>query len=328
MKPFTFTKTVRVGAWISTALVSSSIAIEAPADNAPPPALPEGQTAPLPEIKRDTQPGITIPAIPKDAPFLGVVSGMVPEMLADHLKLKPGTGVIIRSLVPDGPASKAGLTINDVITRVAGKPVNSPQELSETIAEHQPGDTLAIDLIHQGSPSTKELTLGVRPADLAALQSLDPLTLDALPQDLAERIRKAIEGNIGQLDLLGGAGGQALPDMDEAIRQLKKRMEQEIGAIPAPAAPAAGKIHAEATVKFNDRDGSIEVKSKDGGKVVTARDPNGNITWSGPWDTEQDKAAAPANVRSRVDSLNMDPNFKGGGLRFQMNPPIPEKEEN
>ena len=324
MKTSIFTPATRAGAWISSALLSTAFGIEAPADNAPPPALDKPQTAPLPEIKRlDANP---VPAVPQNTPFLGVVSGMVPEMLAEHLKLKANEGVIIRSLVPDGPASKAGLAINDVILRVAGKPVNSPQELSEKIAEHEAGEVLPIDLIHHGSSSSTQVTLGLRPADLAAMQPLDPLALDALPQDLAERIRKAIEGNIGQLDLLGGATDQALPDMADAIRQLQKRMEQEIGG--AAPAPAAGNVQAEATVKFNDRDGSIEVKSKDGGKEVTARDANGSITWSGPWDTEQDKAAAPPDVRSRVDSLNIDPNFKGGGLRFQMNPAQPELDGN
>jgi hypothetical protein len=65
------------------------------------------------------------------------------------------------------------------------------------------------------------------------------------------------------------------------------------------------------------------VKSSDGSKEVTVRDAQDNVIWTGPWDTEQDKAAAPAEVRKRVDSLNLDTTFKGGGLRFQMNKPAP-----
>jgi hypothetical protein len=43
------------------------------------------------------------------------------------------------------------------------------------------------------------------------------------------------------------------------------------------------------------------------------------VVWNGPWDTAQDKQAAPADVRKRVDSLNIDKNFKGAGLRLLPN---------
>ena len=64
--------------------------------------------------------------------------------------------------------------------------------------------------------------------------------------------------------------------------------------------------------------GSIELNSKDGGKEATVRNKDGKVTWSGPWDTEQDKAAAPADVRARLDKLNLDGNFLGGGLRLRL----------
>ena len=83
-------------------------------------------------------------------------------------------------------------------------------------------------------------------------------------------------------------------------------------------APANAANQSTATVKMKDQQGSVEVKSNDGSKEVTVRDPQEKITWSGPWDTEQDKAAAPADVRQRVDSLNLDTDFKGKGLRLQM----------
>ena len=67
-----------------------------------------------------------------------------------------------------------------------------------------------------------------------------------------------------------------------------------------------------------DNQGCVEVKSKDGSKEVTIRDQQDQITWSGPWDTAQDKAAAPPDVRQRVDGLNIDNDFKGNGLRLHM----------
>jgi hypothetical protein len=77
-----------------------------------------------------------------------------------------------------------------------------------------------------------------------------------------------------------------------------------------------------------DDQGSVEIKSNDGSKEVTIRDKGNNITWTGPWDTEQDKAAAPEDVRTRVERLNFDTKFKGNGLRLQMRPmPAPAPDE-
>jgi hypothetical protein len=66
-----------------------------------------------------------------------------------------------------------------------------------------------------------------------------------------------------------------------------------------------------------DEQGSIELKSNDGSKEVTLRDKDNALTWSGPWDTEQDKAAAPQDVRQRIDRLHLDSTFQGNGLRLR-----------
>ena len=90
--------------------------------------------------------------------------------------------------------------------------------------------------------------------------------------------------------------------------------------LPPEAANGQPQIQGAATVRMKDQQGSVEVKSKDGGKEVTIRDQQDNVTWSGPWDTAQDRAAAPDDVRQRVQSLNLDTHFNGNGLRLQMGP--------
>lgn len=312
-----------ITAGLVVALVTPLFAVEAPEDNAPPPAAAANpQAAQLPEIKlqqEDKAADVMATA------FLGVVSSDVPEVLADHLNLKPGEGVIVRSLVPEGPAAKAGLVINDVITRVAGKAVGSPQDISEQITAHKPGDSVDLDLIHKGKATQLKINLGSKPEELAATEpeALDPLQLDGIPKDLADRIRKAVEGNLRGLDLqLGDAEGQVGPQMEEAMRELRLRMQGVIGQgfmLPGDDVDAKVKAQGGATIRMNDNKGSVEIKSTDGSKEVTIRDQQDKVVWNGPWDTAQDKAAAPADVRSRVDSLNIDTSFKGAGLRLQLN---------
>jgi serine protease Do len=311
-----------ITASMAAALVAPVFAIEAPEDDSPPPAAKHEATK-LPEIKLNEQ---GAPAAKAQTAFLGIVTNEVPELLADHLDLKPGEGVVVRSLVPDGPAAKAGLEVNDVITRVAANPVGSPQEMSAQVTAHKPGESVALDFIRKGKSSRLDVTLGTKPDEIAAMepQALDPLQLDGIPKDLAERIRKAVEGNLRGLDLqLGDALDDAEPGIEDAMRELKKRMQGALGdALIQPDNLPGGKVELQggATLRMNDAQGSIEVKSNDGSKEITIRDKQDKVVWSGPWDTAQDKQAAPADVRERVESLNIDGGFKGPGLRFQMNP--------
>jgi serine protease Do len=323
-----------ITAGLAAALITPSFALEPPADDAPPPPAVEAEAVALPEIK------LPAPNAKADSAFLGVVSGEVPEMLADHLDLKTGEGVVVRSLVENGPAAAAGIAVNDVITRVAGLPVGSPMEMSDRITSHKPGEKITVDLIHKGKLTTADVTLGVRPAELAAMDPnpLDHLDLEALPKELADRVREAIQGNVGQLEL-GDDVAQVPRKMEDALKELQDRLQGLKGqgfvmpdidaALPAPLAGGKVEFHGEANVRMNDGQGSVEVKSKEGSKKVTIRDQQGNVTWSGPWDTEQDKAAAPDDVRQRVDSLNIDSTFKGGGLRLRMRqvPPVEDAQD-
>ncbi|MES2923108.1 MAG: PDZ domain-containing protein [Verrucomicrobiota bacterium] len=307
-----------ITAGLAAVLISPAFALEAPADDAPPPPIAAEKEVRLPEIKLPA----AQPKAQVETPFLGVVSSEVPDMLAEHLALKDGEGIIVRSLVPDGPAAKSGIAVNDVITKVGGQPVGSPTDITKQIASHKPGESIRLDLIHRGKPATLDVTLGVKPAEMAGLapHTLDQLDLEGLPRELAERVRDAIAGNIGGFDL-GGDEAQIPPRMEEAMRDLQKRMQGAIGGagLALPDDNVAGKVQVHNGIfRQMDQQGSVEVKAKDGAKEITVRDQQGKVTWSGPWDTAQDKAAAPADIRQRVDGLNIDHSFKGAAPRLRM----------
>ena len=317
--------------WMIATLALPAQAIEAPEDDAPPPAAAEApaEQAPAPAERQDDVPK---QEVKQETAYLGVVTSEVPEMLNEHLGLQPGEGIIVRSVMPDGPAAKAGIKVNDVITRVDEKGVASSQDLTERISAHQPGDKVRIDLIQKGKPANLDVALGTRPAQIGGMQiqPLDDLQLDVLPDEMADRIRRMIEGNVGGLDLRLEEGGhvQPPPQMEDAMRQMKERMEKALGGFQMQAPGFGGKIEVQqgATFKMLDDQGSVEIKSNDGSKEVTVRDKDNNISWTGPWDTDQDKAAAPEDVRRRVERLNIDTNFKGNGFRFNIRPggPAPE----
>lgn len=280
----------------------------------------------------------------EQAAYLGVVAGSIPEMLAVHIGLQSGEGIVVRALMPDGPAVEAGLVVHDVITRIGGEPVASSEDLSREINALQPGEKVRLDVIHKGKPVGIDVTLGTRPLQVAApqirpLEQLDQLNLDGVPQDLADRVRRMIEGNLGDQRLDFGQGiHDPAPQLDEAMREMKLRMEkamegmqipelQQRGGIQIPEFQQQGGIQIQqgATFRLMDDEGSIELKSNHGGKEITVRDKDQQIVWSGPWDTEQDKAAAPEDIRQRVERLNFDAN--GNGLRLQFQRGLKNLEE-
>lgn len=292
--------------------------IEAPPDDAPPPV----EVAP---------PAAAGPVEKAGVAYLGVVSATVPEMLVEHLGLKAGEGIIVKALMPDGPAAKAGLAVHDVITRVAGDPIGSSEELTARIAARKPGEMIRLDVIHRGKAAGFDVTLGDRPAQLAVPMpgALDELNLDGIPKDIAERVRRMIEGNLGELKLDFEHGlDQAAPQIEDAMRQMRGRMGKAMEGLKIPEVPQLQgqgglEIHQGATFRLMDDQGSIELKSNEGGKEITVRDKDQNITWTGPWDTEQDKAAAPEDVRRRVERLDFDSGGNGLRLRLRNVPPAP-----
>lgn len=306
-------------AGIAATMIPAAVAIEAPADDAPPPPIVEQGPAAEPAAPQAAKPEAMA-----ESAYLGVVTAELPELLAEHLGLQPGAGIVVQAVMPEGPAAKAGIEARDIITRFADQPVASPEDLSAKVKERKPGEKLRVDLIHQGKASTAEVTLGSRPADIAGINpgQLDQLNLHGIPKELADRVRGVIEGNLGgmELQLDGGQGFEAPPQMEDAMRQMKERMEKAMQGLNAPELKVDGNIdaHQGATIRLMDEQGSIELKSSDGSKEVTIRDKQNNITWTGPWDTEQDKAAAPDDVRKRVERLNLDTKFEGNGLRLKL----------
>ncbi|HEU4461932.1 MAG TPA: trypsin-like peptidase domain-containing protein [Solirubrobacterales bacterium] len=110
--------------------------------------------------------------------FIGISGGTVTPELAKALNLPVTEGVIVQTVVKDGPADEAGLeagntsaTIDgeevqlggDIITEVDGEKVKSMDELIEIIQESKPGDELKLTFLRGDQEKTADVTLGTQP---------------------------------------------------------------------------------------------------------------------------------------------------------------------
>ncbi|MFP4193333.1 MAG: DegQ family serine endoprotease [Desulfosalsimonas sp.] len=86
------------------------------------------------------------------------------QELNDDLKEYYGTekGVLVTQVFPGDPADKAGIKKNDIIVSVNGKEVNSPRELSRTIADMKPEQKAEIEFVRKDKTRTTEVTLSKR----------------------------------------------------------------------------------------------------------------------------------------------------------------------
>jgi PDZ domain-containing secreted protein len=76
---------------------------------------------------------------------IGVSTMELSKQLADYFGITGGKGVLVSSVVADGPAAKAGIRAGDVITAIDGEAVDSPGDIIRAINRKKEGDvTLTI----------------------------------------------------------------------------------------------------------------------------------------------------------------------------------------
>ncbi len=109
--------------------------------------------------------------------FMGVTTNpkpLTPDMAESFGAPKDTKGVLITDLTPDGPAAKAGLKREDIITGINSKPVTSREDLRLIIAQTAPGTPVTVGYLRDGKPASVEVTLSKLPEDNATEGELLP----------------------------------------------------------------------------------------------------------------------------------------------------------
>lgn len=94
--------------------------------------------------------------------WIGVEPQDLSPELAENFGMQPGTGVIISGVLQNGPAAQAGIRPGDVITAVAGRPVNNVAQLLSAVANLAPGTPASLDVVRRDGKTKVEVTPGKR----------------------------------------------------------------------------------------------------------------------------------------------------------------------
>lgn len=84
--------------------------------------------------------------VPKDAPpvMLGARLEVPGPAIARHAGIDPSTSSIITSVLPDGPAAKAGLETWDVVVGMGGVQAATPEAIRAALRARVPGDVVVM----------------------------------------------------------------------------------------------------------------------------------------------------------------------------------------
>jgi serine protease Do len=193
-----------------------------------------------------------------DRGWLGVQIQDIDADLAQSFGLADAKGALVADIVPDGPAAKAGFEAGDVITRFAGKQVESAKALGMLVGDRDAGERVDVEVWRGGRSRELNVALGeldpggrVAQASPAAERSGAALGLTLENLSDAQRNQLGLEPNAQGALVVGvapdsPAAKQGIQPGDLIMSVNRKRTES--------AAAALGEL-----AKSSDRDGKALV---------------------------------------------------------------------
>ena len=160
------------------------------------------------------------------ATWLGVNIAALTEEQAKEFGIGNLAGVLVQRVLPNSPASKAGLKAGDLITQVNGQRIESPVDLKLRIEAMKAGEKAAVTVLRGGKEQPISVDLEVAPDDGATHDTDDEATPDEPKSEarggglagLGLRGRAVVAGDHDRLELPGDTKGVVITDVDESSR--------------------------------------------------------------------------------------------------------------
>lgn len=105
--------------------------------------------------------------------WLGIYSQELTDELRDGLDFD-GEGVLITRVIDDSPADRGGLRKGDVVLSIAGRSVDSPDELASAVRAHDSGDEVTVRVFRDGERRSLTVRLGARPGERERIEIETP----------------------------------------------------------------------------------------------------------------------------------------------------------
>jgi hypothetical protein len=334
-------KTKSIVAIVAIALLPVAAFTQPNPPNPPPPPPGSPPTGPVgPGAERDRHEK-KVPVT-----FLGVETSDVPNVVSEQLGLAKGFGLVVDYVVPDGPAAAAGVQQNDIIKMLNDQILTEPDQLSKLVRSYSEGTTVTLTVLRKGReekigvkltkkevPERQEFGPG-RHRHNFNFNGMDfgDFGMNDLKEQmnhLKEQLGNEKQGMIHDAVMTAQAEAQRVReeaqrrrDMSQQMRDQAQRVRDEARRVRDEARRAAGNITVtkdqdgglqttkidigKAQIVYSDDKGELRVEKMDGKKVLTAKDPQGLLLFSGPVETKEELDKVPAEVRQRYEKLQQN----------------------
>jgi serine protease Do len=248
--------------------------------------------------------------------FLGVETSQVPSVVSEQLGLAKGFGLVVDYVVPNGPAAAAGIQQNDILKMLNDQILIEPSQLRKLLQTFSEGTEVTLTILRKGQE--QKITAKLTKKEVRQRHSWNPgdkhewqwdfdevgdlgERMQGLKQQLQEQLGDAQHGVIREGVLKAReAARSAREDARRAAREIRI-LSRDKGSLKATRIDLG-----KAQVVFSDDKGEIKVENVDGKKLLTAKDPQGKLLFSGPLETKEDLDKVPAEVRQRYEKLQQN----------------------
>src|SRR5436190_4290519 len=248
--------------------------------------------------------------------YLGVETSQVPPVVSEQLGLGKGLGLVVDYVEPNSPAAAGGVQQNDILKMLNDQILIEPSQLRKLLQTFPDGTEVTLTVLRKGQE--QKLTAKLAKKEVPQRHHLFPGgnhdwhwdfdetgDLGDQMQDLKEQLKEQLGD--AQHGIIRGAVMQA----HEAARQARddaRRAADELRIfVQDNGAVKASRIDlGKAQIVFSDEKGELKLENVDGKKLLTAKDPQGKLLFSGPVETKEDLAKMPADVRERYEKLQQN----------------------
>jgi hypothetical protein len=251
--------------------------------------------------------------------YLGVDTSQVPTVVSDQLGLAKGFGLVVDYVEPNSPAATAGVKQNDILKMLNDQILIEPSQLRKLLQTFPEGTEVTLTVLRKGQE--QKLTAKLAKKEVPQRRGAFPggnrdwhWDFDATG-DLNEQMNEQMQNLKEQLkEQLGDQRGiirEAVTQAHEAARRARddaRRAADQLRIFSEDSgALKASKIDlGKAQIVFSDDKGELKLANVDGRKLLTVKDPQGKLVFSGPVETKEDLDKMPADVRQRYDRLQQN----------------------
>lgn len=164
---------------------------------------------------------------------LGAILGSLTAGRARELGLRIVRGAVVLDVAPGSPAERAGLMRDDVITRIAERPVAGAGAVFATVGIAAPGTELDVEYLRGGAPGQTRLSIE-QPAQgqivhgaaavtaFGAVLKVAPGEADGLVVAAVEAGSPAAQAGLRAGDRLSEVDGAAVADLNALAQRLRR----------------------------------------------------------------------------------------------------------